>query len=214
MNDTKKFLLFDLDGTLVDTSNLIISSLISVIQPHSKEIESGIMKMYKESPYYVMKRFLGYPDMKAYWRIYEKNLESKVSVYPGIISTLEELGNDHCHLGVVTSLRRSFASRILRLLDSSFEVLVAYEDTSEHKPNPEPILKAIKDTKGKLDCTFKFILYVGDTKKDIIAGRKASIHTGLAGWGLTSEEIRTISQFKPDYILHEPKELLELKTIN
>ncbi len=86
-------------------------------------------------------------------------------------------------------------------LSSYFEFIVGHEDTDKHKPNPEPILEAIKRLKIKHDeC-----IYIGDQPYDIMAAREAGVKVIGVTWGSGNREI--LESYEPHIILAKPEEL-------
>jgi pyrophosphatase PpaX len=83
-----------------------------------------------------------------------------------------------------------------------FDVIIAADDVANHKPHPEPLLKALE----KFDALPHEAIYVGDSIHDIAAGRAAQIATAAAAWGPFPRT--ELEELKPDYLLDEPRELL------
>jgi pyrophosphatase PpaX len=89
-------------------------------------------------------------------------------------------------------------------LDGWIEAWVAVDDTERPKPSPEPLLLALQ----KLELKPAQAVIVGDSVKDIKAGRAAGVWTGAALWG--SVEVEALIDLKPDYIFRQPHELRSL----
>lgn len=218
MSIKNKLLLFDLDGTLIDTSNLIINSLNNTIKYYSTDninIED-LREIYKESPYKIIKRYTGYMNMKykmkTYWKNYDDALRMDAKIFPDIIEMLNTLINKNYGKGIVTSLPSARAKNLVNTyIKIKFDVFIAYYDTVEHKPNPEPITLAIEKYKKSHQRKKVSAIYIGDTRKDILAGSNASIYTGLAAWGLSDDETRIIQKSRPDYIFYNPLDLLNIE---
>lgn len=212
-----KLFLFDLDGTLIDTSNLIINSLINTIKNYStaKINIKDLRQHYKESPYQIIKKYTGYINMankmKTYWRNYDKAIKKEVKVFPYIIKMLSTLKSKEYGIGIVTSLKRSKTENLINsFLKIKFDVIITYNDTLNHKPNPEPINFAIEKFKRKFQLDSVSTIYIGDTEKDILAGRNASISTGLIVWGLYNKDVLKNQKIEPDYIIINPMDLLTI----
>lgn len=218
IQNKSKLYLFDLDGTLINTSNLIINSLITTIKYYSNaqiNIED-LRGLYKDSPYIIIKKHAGNMNiagkMKTYWKNYDDAISTDVKTFPEIIEMLRTLKNEKYGLGIVTSLPRIRAKKLIdSYLKITFDVFIAYRDTVEHKPNPEPIYLAIEKYKKKYQIKNVSAIYIGDSKKDLLAGKNASIYTGLAAWGLNKKEILIIQKFKPNYIFNRPLDLLSIE---
>lgn len=202
-----KLVLFDLDGTLVDTVELIYLSF-----KHATKTVLG--KTYSREK---LLQNLGRPllDQMLYFspahaeeliEVYHRhNLahhDQMIKPYPGTAETLAELKAQGLRIGVVTSKRRDLAERGLRLcgLDGFIEKLVAAEDTDRHKPDPEPIIFCLE----KFQIAADNGVFIGDSPFDLSAGRAAGTQTIAALWGpfppaelakeLPAEKISEISE--------------------
>ena len=109
-------------------------------------------------------------------------------------------------LGVVTSKSREFAQRGLRLcaLWEFMDVFVSMDDSSRHKPHPEPLLLALE----RLQVAPEHAVYVGDSRHDMQAARAAGIATVAALWGPVPR--RELELENPDVLACRPEELLEI----
>ena len=109
-------------------------------------------------------------------------------------------------LGVVTSKSRQFAERGLRLcgLWEFMNVFISMDDTSRHKPHPEPLLLALE----KLQVAPQEAVYVGDSRHDMQAGRAAGIRTVAALWGPVPRAELELEN--PDVLAESPEALLEI----
>jgi pyrophosphatase PpaX len=108
-------------------------------------------------------------------------------------------------VGVVTSKSREFAQRGLRLcaLWEFLDVFVSMDDTSVHKPNPEPLIFALE----KLRIAPGHAVYVGDSRHDLQAGRAAGMRTIAALWGPVPRSELELEN--PTVLASSPRELLE-----
>ncbi len=109
-------------------------------------------------------------------------------------------------LGIVTSKNRVATEHGLRhcALDRFFAVLVTSDDTTEHKPGPEPVLEALT----QLDASAERAVFIGDSPYDCLAGKAAGVSTAAALWGPFSRE--TLEPHAPDYWLERPAQILQL----
>lgn len=216
--DLNKLYMFDLDGTLLNTSNLIIKTLMNTIKIYSsiKVDTEKLRYLSKSSPYKIIQQFTGYGDMKKkmrkYWDYYDENIYTEVKVFPNIFKMLKYLKEDHYGIAIVTSLIRDRAKRLIdHYLKIKFDVIVTYQDTTEHKPHPEPIILTIEKYKNIYQIEKLSAIYIGDTRKDILAGKNANIFTGLAAWGLNDNDIIKIQDLIPNHIINDPLDLLKIK---
>lgn len=109
-------------------------------------------------------------------------------------------------MGIVTSKRRELAIRGLRLFDLEkyFKVIVALEDTEKHKPNPEPILKALE----LLNANKEETLMVGDSPYDILCASNAGVKSVAVKW--TILPFNLLEEAKPDYVINDMLEILKI----
>ena len=193
--------LFDLDGTLIDTVDLIHQSFdyaVSLILDRKLTKEELLRNMGR--PLVEQMRVFSPAKAEELLKAYtEHNLaehDKHVSAYPGAVETLRNLRVDRrVSLGVVTSKKRDLCLRGLELagLSDFFEVVVAMEDTTRHKPEPEPVLAALRALGKEPSRT----VFVGDSPFDIAAGKSAGTMTVAALWGPFAVE--TLREAGPDF---------------
>ncbi len=219
-------ILFDLDGTLIDTTNLILRcfdhSWETVCgQSHSREalIETfGIplreaMKILatrsggieilseREEGSDLIERLLS-----EYRQFNAANHDSMARPFDKTQQVIAELRARGYSTAVVTSKGRELATRGLNLcsLYEMMDAAVFLEDTDRHKPDPEPILTAL----DKLNLSAESAVYVGDSRHDIIAGRRAGVRTVAALWGPFPRA--GLEGERPDYLAESITELLNI----
>lgn len=213
--------LFDLDGTLINSKNLIIKSISYALEqldlPKITELQISdtIGLPIKDQ---VQKIFLGTVDPfspKILDKIIEKNLEYQIkhwkdlmTVCEGVIPMLNLLKDKGKKLGLVTS--RGMTTTMLFLKDlglmNYFDCCIASEQTKKHKPDPDPVLFALH----YLQELPKMSIYIGDSPYDIICGEQAGTITGKAMW--CEHTNKTETHPIPNYIFNscdEIKNLLE-----
>lgn len=209
MKETE-LVLFDLDGTLIDTIDLIYLSFkhattIVLNEDLSREkLLRNIgrplldqMKVFSEEK----KEDL----MSTYHEYNFKNHDRMVSAYPGVPKVLGALSKSS-RIGVVTSKRRDLALRGIELcgLSGYIEKVVAMEDTTEHKPGPAPVLLALKE----FDIKKEKSIFIGDSPFDIQAGKAAGVEAVGVTWGPFSK--KELLKNKPDHIIDQIEELLKI----
>jgi pyrophosphatase PpaX len=203
--------IFDLDGTLVDSRNADLGALSQALEQITGE----------RIPLEQLSRFFGVASEDAaeelvgdragelldrWSHLYHATLADSIQVFPGIKDVLRELHGSGMHLGVVTLQTREEMekTRQVILLDEWIDVWVALDDTLQPKPSPEPVMLAI----DRLALHPEHSVMIGDSMKDMRAGRAAGIRTGAALWG--SIEVEELLAFHPDYIFHQPVDLRTL----
>ncbi len=189
-----KAVLFDNDGTLVDTHDIILASFRYASQEVLGRVYPDEVYMAKvgqplavqvddfTSDAAVKERFL-----KVY-RAHNATIHDKmIKAFPGLIGLLERLRDEGFALGVVTSKMRNTAWGGLVVVGAApyFECIVGSEDTEAHKPSPEPVLLGCE----KLGVAASECVYVGDAPFDIEAGVAAGCATIGVTWGMFNESV-------------------------
>ncbi len=194
-NPRWRTVLFDLDGTLVDTIPLIVASyqhaLTTVLgQPGDEAriktwIGRTLVAAFSEvSPDRAEDLRTAYIE----WNL--AHTEELLRKIDGIDGLLDDLRSAGVGVGVVTSKRRATADLALRLagLEHRVPLVTAMDDTQRHKPNPEPLFHGL----GVLGGDPSSAAYVGDAIVDLQAARAASMGAVAVTWGAgTPDELRT-----------------------
>ncbi|HLG51660.1 MAG TPA: HAD-IA family hydrolase [Chloroflexota bacterium] len=218
-------LLFDLDGTLIDTTDLIFQSYqhalgtLLGIQATAEDLYLGYGRPLPEAFAAILEwREVRRPPAEqavlieklvaAYRAFNVAHHDELAREFPGTGAVLDELRRRGYPLGLVTSKSRGIAERGLRLarLAECFDTLVFMEDSTRHKPHPEPIWTAL----GRLGFQEQpqRALYVGDSIHDLRAGRAAGVRTAGALWGPFPPE--SLIAEGPDLLLSSLADLLQL----
>ena len=205
--------LFDLDGTLIDSVRLILDSYHHTLRVHGFPPRTdahwlaglGIPLKQQFADWAGDEGLLA--AMTATYRDYNlKHHDDAVKPYPGIVEVVIAVREAGCRTALVTSKSRQGAGRGLRLvgLDSTFDLLVCADDVERPKPHPEPVHRALRE----LDADVGRTLFVGDSVHDMKSGRAAGVTTGAVLWGPFGRD--DLADTTPDYWLEEPEELREL----
>lgn len=207
-----RYLLFDLDGTLVDTTNLILScyrhSVSKLVDdpPTDEEILKGFGTPLPQQLHRLFPTLRDrLEEIVDLWRQSQEELHDRlIKPFPGTADVLKELRRRGYPVGVVTSKERSGAERDLALygLEKLVDVLVCWDDTTNHKPLPDPILRGME----LMGAVPGESLYVGDSIHDMKAGRAAGAQVAAALWGPFARE--PLLAFKPEYLLQSIEDLL------
>lgn len=201
---------FDIDGTLIDTEKAYMNALLDVAndQRHLDFTYDQVVAIYGIPGIAGLKQ-LGFTDaevpkvLQAWYQAFAK-YQDLVAVFPGIINTLKELQKYDVELGVVTSKTNDelAADFTPRGLTPFFRNIITSSDTKKHKPNPEPLLKMIEISEIPANET----LYVGDTIFDLQSAKGAGAKFGVAGWGAHNH-----GQFGDmDYYFSRPAEIIDV----
>ena len=201
---TPPAVLFDLDGTLIDTIELILSSARHAFEgwhrgvPTDAEWVRGIgtplvqqLREYADSEDEVAALLERY---RAYQDIHHDRL---TRCYDDVPAVLAHLAKRSHALAVVTSKASSIAHRSLGHvgLDHYFDVVIGFDDTDRHKPDPEPVLAALR----RLNFPADRAAFVGDSPHDIHAGNAAGVLTVAALWGPFDRE--TLADARPNHFI-------------
>lgn len=183
-----KAVLFDLDGTTVDTDLMIVLSYYELYRLYRPDYKVSLKKMlYFSGPpasETLQREFPGVPlseSLPAYRKIARKYYDLTVTAYPHFQEVAEALKQRGVKIGVVTGKLREESLHTFELtgLTGLFDCLVAADDVSRFKPYPDGINKAISDlgplNKGE-------VLYVGDTVYDYQTAENAGVDCMLVTW--------------------------------
>jgi len=202
---------FDLDGTVVDTVELIVESfrhatrtVLGEVLP-DEVITAGVgqplmTQMERLSPAHARELYDVYREYN------HRRHDELIRGYEGVGEVLDGLRAAGRRLGIVTSKSRDTTTMAFDAvgLREHFHVVVTASDTAEHKPSPIPLLLCLE----RLGATPDGSLYVGDSPVDIEAGRAAGMATAAVAWGVFGRE--ALLGARPMYWLEQPRELLAL----
>jgi pyrophosphatase PpaX len=207
---TYPVVLFDLDGTVIDSGGIILASM----RHASREVLGRVIADAE------LMQAVGGPGLEAQMAALDpERVDELVSVYrahneplheelvccAGMEHALERLKADGRRLGVVTAKRRSTAELAFEHvpLGHLFETIVGGDETERHKPDPEPLLLAAE----RLGAWPADIVYVGDSPFDIRAAKAAGMGSVAVTWGRIHDRSR-LEREEPDAIVDTAKELL------
>ncbi len=207
-----KTLLFDLDGTIINTNELIINSFLYTLDRYfpGKYNRELLIPHLGKTLYEQMESFGDKKIAEEMVQVYrEHNLrthDDMVKEFPYVKEVLHDLYSLGHTMGIVTTKMKSTALMGLKLfeLDKLMSTVIGYEDTKQHKPDPAPIHLAIE----RLEADPKTTLMVGDSQYDIEAANIAGITSIGVGWSLKGREF--INQFNPDYMIDDMRELIPI----
>ena len=204
----KRAILFDFDGTLVNTNDIVIASFqhtYRYYKGHEEEV-SKITSFFGEPLLVTMAR--EFPEtspeeaMETYRSFQYQHKDELVTVFDGIKSMLSELKARDLVLAIVTSRTTSSTVSYLEQFDMAdyFDLIISCDDTAVHKPNPEPVLLAME----KLGADKSESLMIGDGDFDLGCAHNAGIEAALVGWHITENKV------KPDYYTETPEDIVSL----
>ncbi|MBY6276010.1 MAG: pyrophosphatase PpaX [Symbiobacterium thermophilum] len=203
--------LFDLDGTLIDTNRLIVTSFQHVFRTRLglEVAPEEIYRFFGEPLRTTMTRFA--PDradeLTEAYREYNLSVHDRlVRRFPGVNDAVAALRQAGVRLGVVTSKYTPLARRGLSVcgLEAHFPVVVGEDQTERHKPEPDPALLALELLGVQPGPR---VLMVGDSPLDLRCGRAAGCRTAAVGWAL---DRAALAAGEPDFWLERPSDLVAL----
>ena len=206
-----RIVLFDLDGTLIDSGPIILASMQHAVRTVlGREIPPDELQMSIGGQGIVAQMQaidVDHADelLDAY-KEHNDGLHETLEAFDELLALLPGLKAQGRRLGIVTAKRHRTVGLALDrfpALASAFDVVVGYEDTSRHKPDPEPVLLAIEQLAGAPDEA----VYVGDSPFDIGAAKAAGVFAVAVGWGGIHPDERLLAE-EPDAFVHTPEELL------
>lgn len=201
-------ILFDLDGTIVDTNELIIASFMHVMN-HSLTREEIIPHMGTTLEHQ-LRTFSGQEDVaplvKAYREYNSLHHDEMVAPFPEVNEVLARLQAQGIKMGVVTTKIRATTTRVLGLfdLDQYMQVIVTLDDVEHPKPDAEPIRKALEALGSAPERT----LMVGDSPADLKSATAAGVQSAAVAWSLKGEQ--ELSKYEPTFVIHRMSDLYNL----
>ena len=215
--DLIKTVLFDLDGTFVDTAFDLIETANIVYKNN-----------HKPNIHYEVGREIASDGIKAFLRlrfdedkdnfdllseefltIYNQQFLNNPSLFDGIQNLLVVLEGNGVNWGIVTNKARYFAENILKYhhLTKRCSVLMCGDDDGfKSKPSPELLIEACR----LLDENISDVIYVGDGHRDILSANSAKIKSVLACYGYL-KKLDVIEDWHSDFIIHSPSEIINLE---
>ncbi|MEK6268910.1 MAG: pyrophosphatase PpaX [Planococcus sp. (in: firmicutes)] len=204
-------LLFDFDGTLLDTNELIIQTFLSVLDKHypgrfDREDALHFIGPSLEQTFTAIDPNR-VEELTAEYRALNRIMhDDLVEEYDGVAETLRLLKAQGLKMAIVSTKRSQTIRHGLELMGVAdvFDVIVGLDHVSNPKPHPEPLQLALTQLNSSPDEA----LMIGDNSHDIEGGKNAGVLTAGVAWTAKGEDY--LAKFKPDYMLQHISDLLEL----
>lgn len=203
-----KAVLFDFDGTLVDTVDLIMESFRYATQHVlGRALPDEVLRENIGIPLASQMALFDADKAEELTRVYRAHNatvhDELVKEYPGVNAALAEIEQRGLPMAIITSKMHSVAMRAVDIFEMGqyFEFLIGADDVSKHKPDPYPLLQAAE----RLQVAPSACVYIGDSPHDIAAANSAGMTSIAARWGVFSAEDLHASH--PDYSLDDISEL-------
>lgn len=207
----KKIVIFDMDGTLVDSKKDITISINHIrklhynLEPVSEEFVVEAINMHERN---LPKLFYGtqdyeIKDKKVFEKHYSVQCTKNPYLYDGILPTLKKLVESGVKLSVATNASTMFASLMLKHLGVAemFDVIIGADKVKLSKPDPQMLEEIL--THYSFDKTKDKAWMIGDNSKDMQSAKSAGIDSLFAAWGFTPKS-------KHNIVLFQPKEILDI----
>jgi len=209
--------LFDLDGTLIDTAPDMANALNILLREEGCDVLAfeNIRPMVSNGSAALVQ--LGFPNLtdspiierlkKRYLEIYENKLCIDSVLFPGMAELLTHIENQQMRWGVVTNKPGWLTEPLMQQigLAERSACIVSGDTTQNRKPHPEPMYLACKQASSyPQNC-----IYIGDALRDIQAGNNAGMQTVIANYGYIGEW-ENIAKWNADFIIENPLEILTL----
>ncbi|KKB38676.1 Inorganic pyrophospatase PpaX [Bacillus thermotolerans] len=207
-------LLFDLDGTLINTNELIISSFLHTLNHYFPE------QFKREDVYAFMGPSLTETftkldeeraeEMMNHYRAFNiENHDALVTEFEGVFETIRTLKENGYKMAIVSTKLRDTVIKGLKLtnLYQFFDVIVGLDDVTHPKPDPEPLRKALEALGSKPEEA----IMIGDNYHDIEGGQNTGTLTAGVAWSIKGREF--LETFHPDYMLETMPDLLDILEI-
>src|SRR5260221_10085931 len=203
--------LFDLDGTVVDSGSIILASMRHATREvlGQEYADEELLQAVGGPGLEAQLAVFGPDDVEELVRVYRAHnepLHDGLEAFAGMEEVLVGLHAEGRGLGVVTAKRRSTVDLAFARVPLAhlFETIVGGDETERHKPDPEPLLLAAE----RMGADPAETAYVGDSPFDMLAAKAAGMHAIAVTWGRIHDPAK-LEQGEPDAIVDTPAELLE-----
>lgn len=199
--------IFDIDGTLTSTNQLIFDSFNHIAKKYLNKTlsEEEIISLFGPTEGQIFEKLFGEKHLDVgedYYKFYSDN-HFMADIYPGLKEILAELKKKNYPLGIFTGKGRESSMITLTKIgvDKYFDLVVTGDDVENHKPSPEGILKFV----NKFNLNKEKVLMIGDSVGDVKAARDAGVKIASVLWDSYAAE--KVKEMESDYYFHSVEEL-------
>lgn len=206
--------IFDLDGTLLDTLEDLCDSVNAALQKNAlpprplaqvrQFVGNGIHTLIERAvPEGTREELIEkvFQDFRLY---YMEHCEDKTCVYPGVAKLLDELAKQKIAAAIVSNKADGAVKELAKKYFPNIHVAIGEREGIARKPAPDSVLEVL----SLLEMSAGQALYVGDSDVDIATARNTGLPCVSVCWGFREETF--LRNFHPDYIIHRPDELLDI----
>lgn len=203
-------ILFDLDGTLIDTNDIIVRSFQSTFERHFPEIEVSEQQIHsfigptlsQTFGDYTKDPFLIQDMIDSYREFYVKYEIGNFNIYPDVLEVVTDLKKKGYNLGILTSKFKvaAWPSFTHYGLETIFDSFTALDDVEHPKPHPNAVQTALRNFPNH-----KKAIMIGDNQGDILAGKNAGIYSAGVAWSFKGKA--HLLEVNPDFILEDMNDI-------
>jgi AHBA synthesis associated protein len=201
-------IIFDLDGVLIDSEPLMrfafAASYRQVIGAGEPPIEAYLEHMGESFPHIMQHLGLPITLWQPYRALCQQHLD-RITLFPESRALLERAAARGRRLALLTGKDRARTMQLLEhfQLDQLFDLVVASDELSRPKPDPEGMLRALE----QLSCPPEAAVMIGDAVSDILCAQRAGVPAIAVTWGIKPERVQQPQLCRPDYIVHSWQDL-------
>ena len=206
--------LFDFDGTLMDTNDIIINSwqfMFKAVEGKERPLEE-VVKTLGEPFWLTLNNAFPNKPLEECAEIYKgfqrEKYEKAVKPFSGMSELLVSLKEKGYKVALVTSRTGASTREGLDKYDLTkyFDLIVTADDTDKHKPDPEPIYIALE----KLNSKKEESVMIGDTRFDILCAKNADVKSVLVDWSLALPKESRVGEHTPDFVIETADGLFDV----
>ena len=213
MPEKNKALIFDLDGTLLNSA-INFHKIVNELKSEKGQKESAfddVRKFSSRGAYLVLRNCFKNESeeeinhlKREFLKRYLSSMVEEINLYPDVDDLVKKMTEEKIPWGIMTNKSNTYTTPIMQKLgwDKLTSAIVCPEDVSEAKPSPEGVLKCLQI----LNADAKRSFYIGDHERDIITGKNAGLRTIACTYGYFESDPLT---WQADFFVNEPIELQE-----